>query len=188
MSALAKTIAVSLLIGGAFATNHIEARDPECPGVRFQNGASGCCVGGTIDPPVLSVCEGWPICQGPTTTTWSQTPISCATIVTDGPSYSALVSSAESSMKASGTHFATRLDGNAIETSNADPAPGQTGSSSGPSSTSSPSSPSSSSTPTGEGQPPAGATETPQNAAAEVIARMGLAGGAALAAAAAAVL
>lgn len=41
-----------------------------CPWVdvnNVNNGATtaGCCVGGTIAPVFLSVCDGWPICQGP---------------------------------------------------------------------------------------------------------------------------
>ncbi|KAI1212059.1 uncharacterized protein F4807DRAFT_386800 [Annulohypoxylon truncatum] len=116
MAPLSKTALLSSLVAAsALATSpaQIQARDSSnCPGVTFnRNGLSGCCVGGTIDSPYLSVCKGWPICEGPTTTTWTATPISCATIVTDGANYDAAISSARASLLASGTHLVTALDG-----------------------------------------------------------------------------
>lgn len=104
----------------------------DCPGV-FSTGTAGgsCCVGGEIAAPYLSVCEGWPICQGPTTTTPTRKqkcssqvhcatrslilfrplpakPLSCATVIDySNPDYSSLVQEASSSLEASGTHYQT---------------------------------------------------------------------------------
>lgn len=88
-----------------------EVNGVDCPGVfNINNGNSACCVGGTIAPLQLSTCAGWPICTGPVTTTTTSTPISCATIIPYPTSdYSSLISSADSSMSASGTHFQTTL-------------------------------------------------------------------------------
>ncbi|KAI1409812.1 hypothetical protein F5Y13DRAFT_202980 [Hypoxylon sp. FL1857] len=194
MPSFTSSLLTSLLAAIALADDPVQARDyKNCPGAYFvDSGRSGCCVGGKVDPPFLSVCEGWPICQGPTTTTWTQTPLSCATIVTDGPDYDAQVSSASASLQASGTNFVTRLDGGAVATTAA-PAPGQSGSSgSGAAPTASGSgsnSGSGSGSGTGSETSSGGATaETSQAAAAELAARMGLGGGAFLAAAAAAML
>ena len=76
-----------------------------CPGVlHAANGAaSSCCVGGTL---YLSTCVGWPICQGPATTTTG--PLSCATdIPVTVNNYAALIASASESLAASGTRYAT---------------------------------------------------------------------------------
>lgn len=63
-------------------------------------------MGGTLPPVVLSTCAGWPICTGPVTTTTTETPISCATIVSESESgYSSKISVASSSMAASGTNY-----------------------------------------------------------------------------------
>ncbi|XDG08061.1 hypothetical protein ABKA04_007676 [Annulohypoxylon sp. FPYF3050] len=112
MSSLTKTTLLSLLAATSVLADSYQQHDMNnCPGVRFDIDDSGCCVGGTVDTPYLSVCKGWPICQGPTTTTWTATPISCATIVTDGPNYDAEISKARDSLKASGTHLVTPLSG-----------------------------------------------------------------------------
>ncbi|KAI0886342.1 uncharacterized protein GGS22DRAFT_199621 [Annulohypoxylon maeteangense] len=91
-----------------------------CPGVTFvHTNSQGCCVGGSVDQPYLSVCKGWPVCQGPTTTTWVATPISCATIVTDGPDYDKQIESARESLSKSGTRLVTPLDGGVTQTGTA---------------------------------------------------------------------
>lgn len=85
-------------------------------------------------------------------------------------------------MKASGTHFATRLDGgNVVETGSGNAAPAPTG----PGSASDSADSGSAASPTGSGQP---AAATSRGAAVDVVPRVGFAGGAVLAAAAAAVL
>ncbi|KAI0894328.1 hypothetical protein F4806DRAFT_472842 [Annulohypoxylon nitens] len=112
MPSLTKTTLLTLLASTSVLADSYQQHDMNnCPGVRFDIDDSGCCVGGTVDTPYLSVCKGWPICQGPTTTTWTATPISCATIVTDGPNYDAEISKARDSLKASGTHLVTPLSG-----------------------------------------------------------------------------
>ncbi|KAI1086434.1 hypothetical protein F5B19DRAFT_160880 [Rostrohypoxylon terebratum] len=112
MPSLTKITLITLLAAtSALADSYQDHDMNNCPGVRFVNSDSGCCVGGTVDAPFLSVCKGWPICEGPTTTTWTATPISCATIVTDGPDYDAQISKARDSLKASGTHLVTPLTG-----------------------------------------------------------------------------
>ncbi|KAI0107929.1 hypothetical protein F4776DRAFT_414899 [Hypoxylon sp. NC0597] len=174
MSSFTRALLASLFAATALAADPVEVRDVNnCPGAYFvNNGQSGCCVGGKVDPPFLSVCEGWPICQGPTTTTWTQTPLSCATIVTDGPDYDAQISSASESLQESGTNYVTRLDGGAVA-STATLAPGQSGSAGAGT--------------TATGTSSGGvAAATSEAAAADSAARMGLGGGAFLAAAAAA--
>ncbi|KAI1372426.1 hypothetical protein F4677DRAFT_449329 [Hypoxylon crocopeplum] len=160
MPSLASAVLVSLFAAGALTSALVQKRDvfdEDCPGVKFvKNSEQGCCVGGTVDPPVLSVCNGWPICNGPTTTTWTSTPISCATIVTLGPDYSQGISSASESLKASGTHLVTPLGpvgSGVLVTPTATPAQGsdssatETGSGAGATPTGS----GSGSTPTGSG-------------------------------------
>ncbi|OTA58867.1 hypothetical protein K449DRAFT_467069 [Hypoxylon sp. EC38] len=171
-----RSLIPSLLIAAALAADPIQVKDVNnCPGAYFvNNGQSGCCVGGEVDPPFLSVCEGWPICQGPTTTTWTQTSLSCATIVTDGPDYDAQISSASASLQASGTNYVTRLDGGAVVTTTT-PARGQSGST-GAGTTA---------TRTGSGGT---AAETSEAAAMGSAAQMGLGGSAFLAVAAIALL
>ncbi|OTA96825.1 hypothetical protein M434DRAFT_362454 [Hypoxylon sp. CO27-5] len=176
MHSFPRSLIPSLLVAAALAADPIQVKDVNnCPGAYFvNNGQSGCCVGGKVDPPFLSVCEGWPICQGPTTTTWTQTPLSCATIVTDGPHYDAQISSASASLQDSGTNYVTRLDGGAVVTTTT-PAPGQSGSTGAST--------------TATGTSSGGATaQTSEAAAVGFTARRGLGGGVFLAAAAVAML
>ncbi|KAI2601845.1 hypothetical protein GGR54DRAFT_645626 [Hypoxylon sp. NC1633] len=183
MPSLANTILGSLFVSVAAAqitgvfTNY-------CPGLQFSNlNEKGCCVGGEYEPPFLSSCSGWPLCQGPTTTTWHSKPISCATIVTLGPDYDNQISSASASLEASGTHFVTTLgtDANAVETATA--TPGQSSGGSGPT----PTAGQESGSETGSTDSNAGPTPTGSGGLAAWHAPMGLAGGAILAAAAAVV-
>ncbi|KAI2462931.1 hypothetical protein F4781DRAFT_437954 [Annulohypoxylon bovei var. microspora] len=191
MPSFTTTIVGSLLAAGVFA-NSLQIRDTDnCPGVNFvQTNSKGCCVGGTIDQPYLSVCDGWPICKGPTTTTWIATPISCATIVTDGPNYDSEISSARASLEASGTHLVTPLSSGVAQTTTA--SPGQSGSGSSAAATKTGSSSSTATAVTGSGSTmdatssgAAAAATTSEGAAAELTVRMGLTGGALLAFAAA---
>lgn len=141
-----------------FALSHRVLADvSNCPGVWAvrSSDVSGCCVGGTLSDPVLSSCSGWPICNGSpvkycltilerqitdmlllkVTTTWSQPPLSCATwIDAKASDYSNLVSSASSSLAASGTSFHTTL-GDSGAQSGSTASAGSTGASSGPSQT-----------------------------------------------------
>ncbi|KAI0850696.1 hypothetical protein F5Y00DRAFT_260145 [Daldinia vernicosa] len=161
MSILSKAILSSLMLSSALATDSTQTG--YCPGVRVvDSGISGCCVGGHIDTPYLSVCDGWPICQGPTTTTQTTTPLSCATFVNDGPSYTEVIASISGNLQAITTSFGTTLDSQAVPTT--------TGTGEATSKTS-------------EG---AAASETSEGAAADSVPRMALAGGGILAAAAAA--
>lgn len=67
-----------------------------CHGV-LQNSKS-CCVGGTL---ILSICDGWPICNSPATTTGGV--VGCITnIPVSDPNYSALQASALASATGSG--------------------------------------------------------------------------------------
>ena len=76
-----------------------------CPGVLVATGNGGsqssyCCVGGTL---LLSTCPGWPICQGPATTTTPEGGPSCAAkIDVSATDYSAAVSSASASFYGGG--------------------------------------------------------------------------------------
>ena len=84
----------------------------DCPGVLFDYATvSGCCVGGILPPVIVSTCAGWPVCTGPVTTTTTDTPVSCATIITytDGAVYTSEVEAASSSIAASGTVYQTTL-------------------------------------------------------------------------------
>ncbi|KAI1101864.1 hypothetical protein F4804DRAFT_286845 [Jackrogersella minutella] len=184
MPSLNTIILCSLLAAAnAFAVDILDERDSnDCPGTSFDNsGSKGCCVGGTVDSPFLSVCEGWPICEGPTTTTWSATPISCATIITSGANYESELSSARASLSASGTHYITTLDSQATATSSGNANPGQ--SASGGSDTAATGSASSSVT-TGT----TSSSSSDEGAAAGLAIQVGLTGGAFIAAAAAAML
>ncbi|KAI1137568.1 hypothetical protein F5Y05DRAFT_74710 [Hypoxylon sp. FL0543] len=187
MHSFSRTLLASALAVSTLAADPVQVqRDVNnCPGAWFvDSGRSGCCVGGKVDEPHLSVCEGWPLCQGPTTTTWTQTPLSCATVVTDGPDYDAQISSASASLQASGTNLVTRLDGGAVATT-ATAAPGQ----SGPSGSGTAGTTANTGASTAAGTSSGGlAAATSEAAAAELAVRMALGGGAILAAAAAAVI
>ncbi|KAI1455470.1 hypothetical protein F4805DRAFT_268660 [Annulohypoxylon moriforme] len=184
MPSTTKTLLTTLLAATASANSFPERDTDNCPGVTFvRNTVSGCCVGGTVDSPYLSVCKGWPICQGPTTTTWTATPITCATIVTDGANYDNEISSARESLKASGTHLVTPLDGATVTGgASATASPGQSGSATatvtgeGSSATSASGSDSSSDSTTS-----AAAAATSEGAAAGLVAKMGVTGGAVMA-------
>ncbi|KAJ4393293.1 hypothetical protein N0V93_002501 [Gnomoniopsis smithogilvyi] len=97
----------------------IAQRGSDCPYVSVSHQDSstsiqGCCVGGSDEgqQPFLSVCDGWPICNGPTTTTWTATPISCAAMIafTDA-NYDAELSSAEQAFKTDSTDFCYTVGG-----------------------------------------------------------------------------
>ncbi|KAF3055127.1 hypothetical protein GL218_07675 [Daldinia childiae] len=118
MFVLTRAILTSLMLSSALAADSDQSGDiQDCPGVRVVDaGYSGCCVGGHIDTPYLSVCDGWPICQGPTTTTQTTTPLSCATFVSDGPSYTEVIASISGNLQAITTSFGTTLGGQAVPT------------------------------------------------------------------------
>ncbi|KAI0101130.1 hypothetical protein F4814DRAFT_456075 [Daldinia grandis] len=113
MSILTRAVFSSLMLSSALAADSARIRDvQDCPGVRVVDaGYSGCCVGGHLDTPYVSVCDGWPICQGPTTTTQTTTPLSCATFVSDGPSYTEVIASISGNLQAITTSFDTTLGG-----------------------------------------------------------------------------
>ncbi|KAJ9607147.1 hypothetical protein H2200_008219 [Cladophialophora chaetospira] len=107
------TVAVILLAGTIVAQERRDVSD--CPGLWYvaASAASGCCVGGTLAPVVLSTCPGWLVCSGPATTTTTHTPLSCATIISATDSdYSSKVIEASKSLQASGTHFQTAVNEN----------------------------------------------------------------------------
>jgi hypothetical protein len=104
------------LVSVLFSSGSAVAKDHDCPGVLHAgsvNGGSetsGCCVGGTLPPVVVSSCPGWPLCTGPATTSQSYGPLSCATnIPYTASNYDELISSASKSLEASGTHIQTTL-------------------------------------------------------------------------------
>ncbi|KAI1658633.1 hypothetical protein F4813DRAFT_40233 [Daldinia decipiens] len=98
MSILTRAIFSSLTLSRALATDSAQIRDiQDCPGVRVVDaGYSGCC--------------------GPTTTTQTTTPLSCATFVNDGTSYTEVIASISRNLQAIITSFGTTLDSQAIPT------------------------------------------------------------------------
>ncbi|CAN8098041.1 unnamed protein product [Discula destructiva] len=76
---------------------------------------AGCCLGSDASgqKPINSVCEGWPICKGPTTTTWEETPVSCAALVAyTAANYDAELSLAEAAFSADPSSFCFTVGSN----------------------------------------------------------------------------
>ncbi|KAH8812410.1 hypothetical protein F5884DRAFT_750719 [Xylogone sp. PMI_703] len=115
MPSIATIILTSLLFVDVLSASALEKKSlnddmNNCPGVwHMAASTTGCCVGGVAPTPYLSVCEGWPICRGPVTTTYTAPPLSCATFVTEASDYPEVISKVKESLSASGTNIRTTL-------------------------------------------------------------------------------
>jgi hypothetical protein len=97
----------------------IQQANSVCPGVVYAANAndlndsrSTCCVGGVLADKPISTCEGWPMCgTNKPTTTFSQPPLSCATVIpaNNNADFTSKCSAASSSLASSGTNYATTI-------------------------------------------------------------------------------